>query len=327
MKRSSIITFSLLTLLLTTLSGCESALEEIADEIRGEEQVIEQGELQRCFPSRGLSLLALQHPNFPVGEASELLSFSKCPGFSTLWDTFGSEREHIRELIFDANERGDVPWVSIYLDCGPCRPPRRDGSLLLIQPDSTISQINKLILQNDSVRREYKEGLEQILSFIEVSERARFDADWTIFLSLEDNYTEESFRALESILVPLIQRNDVQVGRNPLSPFPVNYHPFEVHSYQKLWLMELSPGDFLSGDGQLFTFPDEANAGFNVGFTHEDIKQLAKASTELEIHLQLWRPEWQGLPLFAPPGTQAPHPDDRTYKFTHKERIREILSE
>lgn len=230
-------------------------------------------------PNIGLAILAALNPRFPVAQAAQVLEVSPRPTFAFLLGTFGSHWANIDELIERIEVRNKkIRRISVYLDCGPCRRPRRSGRLNHICPSMTISQMNRALGQKGRGRKrllkEFGRRTRRLIKFAQHYPHI----EWRIYPVLEDNLTGQGFRVIYNHISDILEPSGIRftVGRNRLGS-PEGGWPFEVHDLSLINI--LGPGDAWSGDGIM----------------HDPTVAQVKAILDRGADVLLWRPEWQGL--------------------------------
>lgn len=262
-----------------------------------------------CDANLGMAILAALNPRFPVAQVVRVLAASPRPTFSFLaGGTFGKQWYNIDRILEGLEKRGKLPKrVSVYLDCGPCRRPRRSGNLMHLQPRLTIHQLNAALEQKGS--RLYKrivmawhlQTLRVIRQAIKYPE-----IEWRIYPALEDDLTHANFRILANEVDRLMRQTNVtySIGRNR-NGTPDGHWPKELHYWparESLSLLE--KGDAVSGDG-VFRDPSV-----------QEVRSVIARGADV----YLWRPEWQGYV----PGREI-LARDRVYKIIDQEKIRDLL--
>ena len=279
---------------------------------------------QECpSSSSGLVTLALLNPRFPVAKAAEALSTSPHPSFAFLHKTFGSKYENVKALIDRLNpdpSAGRCVTVIIYGDCGPCRTPRRPRGLFQVMaPSHSIGSLNRALEKgNLKVLKEHNREYEAIESKLPQLPGVRY-----IFMpALEDNFTTRSFQVVEALAEQVFaHRPDVAIGRNPLR-YKRATGVREIHSYSTRQLGALKRGDILTGDGDTMCFPGESRCR---GRGLRGIRKLVLEARRKGVHLLLWRPENQGLPLFIDNRPAFIPVSRRKYQIRGVKHIKQLL--
>ena len=276
-------------------------------------------------PFLGAGMFAVDSPRFDVETALDILRVSAAPILSYIPGVFGSDKENYPYMMDTLIEEGTGIHVQLYVLCGPCRAPRRDGSLVQFRPDLDIRELNDAIRFDPEVRSQY---LDYVINVIAPLIDRYPQLNFTVVPELEDNQVDDSFAALLDLtMMALGDRANVDYLRNPLNfngtrTFNGKTIPLEIHTPFIGNLDLLQPGDTISLDGQSFAFRGE-EVGCRVDASFEEIKELIVKAMEKGVNFHVWRFEWQGLPICGGP---APHPDDRTYEFRYVDQIKELLS-
>ena len=254
-------------------------------------------------PNIGLAILAALNPRFPVIQAVRVLEASPRPTFNFLMGTFGKEWRNIERILIELEAQKKLPRrVGVYLDCGPCRRPRRDGTLNHIQPSLTIAELNRALSQKGPLRRRvllsFRRRAIQLMRFA-----INFpEIEWRIYPVLEDNLTLEGFTAIFHEVSRIFEPTPIRfsVGRNRIGPIQGPWAA-EVHTWEGSPL--LAPGDAVSGDG-VTRDPTPA-----------EIRRLVARG----VDVLLWRSEWQGVTV--PPLSAS----KRDYFFRDLEGLRALM--
>lgn len=238
----------------------------------------------------GVGILSLCHPKFPVNEAIKTLRKSPRPTFAFLYRTFGVSCPNLERLT---SALADMPSVSkfglsatVYVTCGPCRRPRRNGTLAHWRPDLTIDQLNSLLSDRKKKRKvlaDYEREVRRVFSL--TAKRAPW-VRWRIAAELEDNLTLKGRRELLKIVAKVFQKSRYVLVENPLLP-SLRSRPktiLEYHSYESRLTSQLLRGDIVFGDG-VNEFPQSST-----------LKFLRDKGL---VHL-FWRPCWQGFDMRNP---------------------------
>lgn len=276
-------------------------------------------------PLLGAGMFAVDSPKFDVETGLDILRSSAAPVLSYIPRVFGSDTENYPYMMDTLLEEGTAIHVQLYILCGPCRAPRRDGSLSVFRGDLNIDEFNNAIQWDPEVRSQY---LDYVVNVIAPLIDRYPQLEFTVVPELEDNHTNESFaELLDLTILALGDRSNVIYQRNPLNfngarTFKGRTVRIEIHTPFIGNLDLLIPGDTISLDGQSFSFRGE-EVGCRVDANFEQIKELIIKSLEKGVNFHLWRFEWQGLPICGGP---APHPRDRTYEFRYVDQIKELLA-
>lgn len=255
--------------------------------------------------TRGLALIPLKHPRFPVTTACSILKASPAPAFSVLHDeTFGNSDKTIHALIRCilpyASTRKTSLRVHVYVACGPCRRPRRNGSVPHFFPSLDIPQFNAKLRQRDG--RVTKAFVQRLLVLKRLV--AKYPSvDWVIVPELEDNLSTGGFSVLAQQIRRVFYDIPVEIARNPLLPARQK-EATEIHTYTFSRIAKLKSGDTVSGDG-VADWPDMS---------------VVRMCDARGIHFHLWRPEWQGITS----NMNLP-PSKRNYRFINVPRIKQIM--
>ena len=271
----------------------------------------------KTAPKVGLAILGLLNAGFPVDEAIDLLSVSSRPTFSFIHKTFGENPQNYITLVDNLRSQGKSPHVGIYAICGPCRPPRRDGSLVKFRPDLNVSELNRLLANDARVQEDFRNYLIDLRQNIVMLYN---DLEYDIYPELESNMDfNAQQKALEIAREVFSGMSNVRIVINPVSNNRHPGAPLEIHTDWAGNLPLVGAGEAISMDGQLLNFRDEAGLR---GPSFEETKKFVSDAVAKGVIFYLWRHEWQGLNR---EGRRPPAPDNRTYKFTRKDEIKELL--
>jgi len=215
---------------------------------------------QSQTPHLGLAIFALLHPQFNVDTAFELLNASKDPVIAFLPGVFGSNLANYEELVARLEDSGKAPHIHVYALCGPCRIPRRDGSLVQFRKDLDIDGLNDAIRWNPEVRSQF---LDRLTNEIKPIVDKFPELQYTIVPELEDNQNDDSFTAMLDLTNMVFgPYSNVRYARNAMSASM--HHSYngisvkrEFHNINPYSLPLLGPGDTMSFDGSNFRFPGE----------------------------------------------------------------------
>jgi hypothetical protein len=276
-------------------------------------------------PYLGAGMFAVNHPSFDRETAIDILRASSSPVISFIPNIFGSDSTNYRYILDTLIDEGIGPHVQMYVLCGPCRRPRRDGSLVQFRPDLDIEGLQNAIRWNDEIRSQYIDYVTaHILPLVEAYPQLNF----TVVPELEDNQVDDSFSALLDLtMLVLGNKSNVRFKRNPLHftgnrTFNGQVVAIELHTVHMNDINMLMAGDTVSIDGYSYAFRGEQVA-CQMDTTIEHIELLVSETRARGISFQLWRHDWQGLPMC---GGYVPHPINRTYTFTYVDQIKQLLS-
>lgn len=216
----------------------------------------------------GLAALPLLNARYPVEDVYEVLRESKRPAINILYGTFGKS-SHNLDLLLERMVSHHSTWlaplrVGVYVTCGPCRRPRRDGSLEHFASGLTISEFNRVIERpnrgkNRVVLNEYRKRVRRVLALS--NKWGAWPIEWRIFPELEDNLSAKARRVLTNILREEIRAHPLNfawhVAINPLQKTRIPGVPLEVHSASVPLANTLLPGDAVSFDG-VDEFPSQS---------------------------------------------------------------------
>lgn len=276
-------------------------------------------------PFLGAGMFALDNPKFDKEKALGILRASISPVVSYIPNVFGKNKTNYPYMLDTLISENIGTHVQLYVLCGPCRIPRRDGSMVQFKPDLDIPGFQKAIKENSSVRSQYVAYVKDVIvPLIEAYPELNF----TVVPELEDNQTNDSFAALLQLTTKALgDRSNVVYQRNPLyhngqRTFNGQTVALEMHTTSINDLNLLRSGDAISFDGQLFSFRGES-LGCTPNATFEQTTALIRASMSKGVSVHVWRPSWQGLPNCGGPVLD---PSLRTYEFTYIDQIKELLS-
>ena len=202
---------------------------------------------------RGLAALPLLNKRYPVRDVYDVIKESKHPAINILYGTFGKKPDNLNRLLelMAADNSGSIERlrVGIYVTCGPCRYPRRDGSLEHLKPRLSISQFNRIIeRRNRVIITSFRKRAERILDWSKPW--SGFGIEWRIFPELEDNLSHKARQILIRELAKLTaDRPEWHIAINPLNPTRIPGMPLEVHNDSPSLAGNLRPGDAVSLDG------------------------------------------------------------------------------
>lgn len=279
-------------------------------------------DLQSKTP-RGMALIALLNERFPVKQAMDVVLSSPMPALSFLHKSFGKDYTNVQKaikLFLDSPKHsGAILTVIVYLDCGPCRYPRRPKGLFpLIEPEEAIGTLNtKLQREKKATIRAFKTELEYIKKRLPVHDRVRY----IIHPGLEDNFTKGAVMTVKILInSAFYDRPDVVLARNPRF-YKDGAIPIETHKFTMSRLSELDPGDILSADGNNLLLNGERCSGISF----QKARAIMNQASRSQVIALLWRPENQGLPVCAGSNPVLIPPSKRTYRFNHKDKLKELL--
>lgn len=258
---------------------------------------------------RGAAVLALQNPRFPVQQAIDTLSYAApSTSFAFVDYAFGRSFNNVRALTDGLLNHPIRPsshvTVVAYLECGPCRSPRRPAGLFpLLAPWLNIPGLNRGLNRATQTRI--------VGIFVKEAERmavslpVRPGVSYVIEPALESNFTRDAELVVTAILRDAFRgRPDIAIGHNSVVgvvlPGPRETHSFSVN------LNSLQRGDILTGDG----VPNDPSPVY------------MRAACARGVNILLWRPEWQGLSRRF---NGYVSPSRRQYRWTDAARIKQLL--
>jgi len=208
----------------------------------------------------GLAALPLLDPRYPVQDVYEVLRESNRPAVNILYGTFGKSPVNLNRLL-ERMVSHHSEWlaplrIGVYVTCGPCRRPRRDGSLEHFAPGLTISEFNRAIERknraiNRVIQDQYRKRVRKILALSD--QWAAYPIEWRIFPELEDNLSVKARIVLIKILREELRVHPLNfvwsIAINPLEHARIAGIPLEVHSASASLASKLLPGDAVSFDG------------------------------------------------------------------------------
>jgi len=258
----------------------------------------------------GAGFLGLLHPKFPAKEAAQFLRRFERPATAFLYRTFGVNDAHLKILLDDyrsARWNGGAPLqITAYIDCGPCRRPRRNGSLPHFRADLTISQFNSTLQKNSKARKkllaDYRNEARRVRRLVDLAP----DFDWIICPSLEDNLSEQGFRQLSKVVRTEFRGVKYKLMRNPMSGGRADAEVLELHLTDDSRFHLLRPGDMYFADGEKALHSSD----------------FIRSLLESGIGYIAWRPCWQGI-------TNNPNtpPGQRTYSLCEKKQTLDAIRE
>ena len=287
--------------------------------------------------TQGLAPLALLESKYRTGNAPgaagldsirDILRASPNPELAFLFTTFGTSYDNAVSVVKPLIEEGRAPRVSIYLLNGPGRRTDQRRPYINFHPElrpnglvDALARMDKKILADLD-----RTVIQPTLAFLSQMNQVATQAGkplprFVLIPELEDNFGRgaRGLQALGNYLgvirtafasVPNVsyRRNPVGDGGD-LNGLRLPKLPFEAHSYDISILGKLRAGDVITGDGDLFNYPEEARASGAASF--DDLKKLIKAADAQGVGVLVWRAEWQGLGASGGPG----NPAARHYEF------------
>lgn len=271
----------------------------------------------------GLATLPLLNKKFPVNQAYDVIKRSPAPAFGFVHKVFGNEYSNLKLLINKlinnpANTTSDITVV-VYVDCGPCRFPRRaKGFFSVIEGNESISSLNhKLEKGNTHILSAFNKEMEFVEKHLPIHPRVVYKLQ----IGLEDNYSDKAYSVLRSLASQVYsQRPDITIGRNSLH-FKQSKYPTELHSYSYSDLRKLKKGDVITGDGATLLFPGEKCQG---GRSTSEVRRLVLKARKMGVTLLLWRPENQGLKFCDSTASNVPV-NKRKYTILNSHDLKKLL--
>ncbi len=266
---------------------------------------------ESCPTPRGGATLALLHSRFPVNDAINTLSWATPhSSFAFVVKSFGNSYGNVEALISGLLNHPLRPsrcvTVVVYVECGPCRPPRRNPGLFpLIAPTENIGSLNRGLERNKAhIVRAFIRDIARIQSKLPQIPGVKY----VIEPGLEDNFTRPAFHIIASLIKQEFQlRDDWRLGSNTVgNRLRAGVHN-EIHTFLPEDLRRLRSGDILSGDGVMY----------------DPSRAFIRKATSKGVNILLWRPEWQGLP--SQPSTHFKSISQRRYRFTDQSAIKKLL--
>lgn len=281
-----------------------------------------------CPTARGGATLAVLRPGFPIKPTIDMLSAAAPhPAIGVVHKAFGSNYANLREVINGLINHPTRPStcvsVVLYVECGPCRTPRRPAGMFpVIAPHLSIPALNSnLERAHIPTLKAFDKELERIEGALPQLPGVRYILE----PGLEDNFTTPAFRALQSLIEQRFQgRPDYTIARNRIDnrdvPRPLNK---EIHTYDYREVSKLKAGDIISGDGYTLCLPTDQDCK---GYSMAQVGRLLREASERGVIVLLWRPEWQGLPAQIPGHVQSPvPPSKRKYTLAGRGYIKKLL--
>lgn len=267
-------------------------------------------------PPIGLSVLFLDSPQFPWSRAATILEGADRPILATLLDWKGKHVHNLQKVAghFKKLDR-TPPELNLYVLCGPCRKPRRDGSLEAFHPELSIGELNRQWFKRPRLQSDFSRLAYNHLKHIE-------GLGWpTINLipELEDSLRPGVYNSMVSLLGAVMGNWPLQthrVVRNRLGNPPYNGAK-EVHGLASNSLHLVTYGDFTSGDGDVFRWNGERIGSKEYSWGY--LKAFVRQAQNQGVGVLLWHPEWQD------PGRKPIN--RRVFKFTHPKDLKQILKE
>ena len=268
-------------------------------------------------------LLATLKKDFPIKGVIQMLNSSPHPMIGVVDKSFGSHYQNLRDVITGLKETRQCVSVVLYIECGPCRHPRRPKGLFpLIAPSYSISGLNNA-LETSQLRA--LNAFNKRLDFINSQLPVITGVHYVLTPGLEDNFALSSFKALRSLVAQSFHgRTDYTINSNRVDnrtrPGPWSE---EIHTYDYKALGKLVRGDIVAGDGYTLCLASDRNCK---GYSVEQVGRLLKEGEQRGIGVMLWRPEWQGLPPQTPGNVSIiVRPEDRKYRLAGLGVIKKLL--
>jgi hypothetical protein len=249
------------------------------------------------------------------------------PAIGVVHKSFGSDYANVRKVIDGLLNHPTRPsrcvTVVVYLECGPCRAPRRPAGLFpVVLPRLTIGALNTRLA---NAHLPTLKVWDRVIGVVEANLPQVPGVRYVIEPGLEDNFTLPAARALQSLIEQRFRgRLDYTIARNRIDnrdvPRPLKK---EIHTYDYREVAKLRSGDLITGDGYTLCLPTDRRCD---GYGKAAIERLLRDASERGVVVMLWRPEWQGLPPLQP--GEVPHlvaPSDRTYRLAGREYIKQLL--
>ena len=298
---------------LISACGSSNTSEDVKDPIVPEKP---ETPVKLIEPDIGLGIFGLLNPKFPVNDAIELLSVKERPMFSFLYGTFGENPQNFVTLVDALQEKNLSPYVGLYAICGPCREPRRDGSLLKFERGVDIPTLNERLVNDPATQERYRNYLLDIKNNIV---NLYPELSWDIYPELESNMDLPALSTTFNIATEVFSDiPNVRIVINHLENQRLENQPLEIHTD---WIGNLSligKDDIISLDGSCFDYPNEHTNCID----YDEVKQLIIEAKNKGVLFYIWRPEWQGL---QKEGSLSLPVDERTYVFPNKEYLKELL--
>lgn len=211
---------------------------------------------------------------------------------------FGSSLDNpralIESLLLDNARFIKRPRVYIYLDCGPCRPPRRSGKLETWLRWLSIPALNRLLDREPPIEA-WSERIGQIAPLIDEFPQVKF----ILFPSLESNFSLAHDKLLNrATRTALIDKRNVITAVNRMAYTRVAT-PLEIHDHSPNAWLKLKRGDIVSGDG-IGGLPTCS---------------MLRALRARGVHYMFWRAAWQGATKDRNTGA-----NERTYSMNRDAR-------
>ncbi len=252
-------------------------------------------EAQDLPVARGAAFIGAMHPSFPEDRAVELLSAAAPhPALAIGHRFFGNDYVRINRMIESllTHERSPSQHVTlvVYLDCGPCRPPRRPAGLFdLLLPGLDIPSLDRaLSSRSASALQAFGDEARSLAA----SMPEQPGVSVIVVPVLEDGLEEDAFDVAASVIAEaFVGRSDFSIGRNRVDNAETPGYRREVHELQLA--PGLKPGDIATADGQNICTRFDRNCN---GLSLAHAKNLIRSGESNGAIVMAWRPEWQGLP-------------------------------
>lgn len=283
---------------------------------------------ESCPTARGGAVLAILKDGFPVKDTVDMLSAAAPhPAIGVVHKSFGSNYANLRAVINGLLNHPTHPStcvsVVVYVECGPCRAPRRPAGLFpVISPGLSISALNtRLERAHVPTLKAFSKAIRSIKAQLPELPGVRY----IIEPGLEDNFTSKASKVMVSLIKQeWADRQQLTIARNRINNREIE-RPLrkEVHTYDYKALQKLTKGDIISGDGYTLCLPTDRNCK---GYSMAQVARLLREASDRGVIVLLWRPEWQGLPALIPGHVQSPVPPrKRKYSLAGRTYIKQLL--
>lgn len=255
----------------------------------------------------GIFVPSLLNPRFPVDDIIDL----KPNAVAVLAKSFGSKWSNLERVS------PHVKTVILYLDCGPCRDPRRPkGQFSVIAPNMNISRFNRALgRRNPRLLRELRKYLSGVYGRLP----RLGEIEYIIVPSLEDNFTHDAYVVFRELVREVFATE--RIVRNPLHGNRWPGDGLEVHSYSTIDASRLRPGDIINGDGVESCLATSCNE-----LDFAELRKWVDIANSVGALPVIYIPQIQGLPAnIKQGGVSFTPPDKRKYTVHNIKQLRRLI--
>lgn len=256
----------------------------------------------------GVFAPSLLSPRFPIAKLEGLSPSS----VAILVKSFGNHWDNLDRIT------NTTKTVIVYLDCGPCRDPRRPkGQFNLMAPGLNIAQLNR------ALERRHPRVISAIDRHIaRVAARLPKDkgVSYVIVPSLEDNFTDDAYSAMRELVATHFSSVG-RIVRNPLKPKRYESDGLEIHSYSVRDIAKLRSGDIINGDGVASCLSTKCSESEMV-----EKEGWVRAAIGRGVIPLIYVPQIQGLPAsIKQGGVSFIPPEERTYSIPNIKQLERLI--